>query len=175
MKKDITEKAEFIASPNWSGRKRSKIEVIVIHYTASMNIDGTVEWFLNPASDVSSHYIIGRDGVLIQMVLDQEKAWHAGKSSWLGKKDVNRFSIGIELVGTRTSGFTSEQYKILNELVTFLCQKYSISASNVVGHQDVSPGRKIDPGPLFDWNRLYTYLDSLELTKEIDKMECGVV
>ena len=88
---------EFIPSPNFSERKED-IDTIVIHFTASSTLNGTIAWFRNPKSRVSSHYVIGRDGKVVQMVKDSKKAWHAGKSQLWSRKNVNEFSIGIELV-----------------------------------------------------------------------------
>src|SRR5512135_3583676 len=96
---------EFIASPNFSTRKRT-ITAIVIHYTASMNLNGTVDWFKRSESKVSAHYVVGREGQVVQMVRDEDIAWHAGRSMLGDQPNVNTFSLGIELVGTADSGFT---------------------------------------------------------------------
>lgn len=150
-------KCDFIPSPNFSARKE-KITAVVIHYTASLNIQGTLSWFLNKSSQVSAHYVIGRDGRVVQMVKDEDVAWHAGKSSLEGKSGVNAFSIGIELVATFDSGFTEPQMHALEQLVLEIVLRYDISLARVVGHADIAPGRKTDPGPLFDWARVRSYL-----------------
>lgn len=147
---------EFIQSPNFrKGRTHNaKITAIVIHYTASLSIEGTVEWFKNKTAQVSAHYVVGRDGRVVQMVDEKDTAWHAGHSELEGVKNVNAFSIGIELVGTGDSGFTDRQLASLYSLLEVLVFKYKIPPERVVGHKHVSPGRKIDPDGFtgqFNW------------------------
>jgi AmpD protein len=101
---------------------------------------------------VSAHVMIRRDGGLVQYVPFSARAWHAGVSSWQGRERCNDFSIGIELEGTDGASFSDAQYLSLDRLVKSLMMHYSIAA--VVGHSDVAPGRKTDPGPFFDWLRL---------------------
>ena len=101
----------------------------------------------------SAHYLIGRDGEIINLVPVEYKAWHAGKSEWNGKKYCNNWMIGIEMVATATSGYTDEQYLALDKLTEQLRAEYNIPWDNIVGHEDVAPGRKKDPGALFDWDR----------------------
>ena len=101
---------------------------------------------------VSSHIFIRRDGGLIQFVPFMKRAWHAGISSWQGRSRCNDFSIGVELEGTDDSAFTDQQYETLNRLITVLTCRFPIR--NIVGHSDVAPGRKTDPGPHFDYLRL---------------------
>ncbi len=104
---------------------------------------------------VSSHFLIHRDGRLSQFVPTNQRAWHAGRSSLLGRDNVNDFSIGIELEGDDYSPFNEPQYDTLNSLVAALVNEYSgINADRIVGHSDVAPGRKTDPGPYFDWSRI---------------------
>ena len=142
---------EFIPSPNRRGPRRRPITAIVIHHTGSMSIEGTITWFRNPESQVSAHYVIGRDGRLVQMVQDTDIAWHAGRSAMFPHEkppretNVNEFSLGIELVGTNDSGFTDRQLATLYELLAFLILKYRVPPERVVGHQHIAPGRKIDP------------------------------
>lgn len=149
---------EYIPSPNYARRKKPKITAIVIHYTASMNIEGTISWFKNPKAEVSAHYVIGRDGRVVQMVKDEFAAWHAGRSAMRPslpdkhpdkESNVNHFSIGIELVGDADSGFTDRQLASLYELVAILVSTYQIPPDRVVGHSHISPGRKIDPDGYF--------------------------
>lgn len=105
--------------------------------------------------EVSAHYVITRRGHVIQLVDEQHRAWHAGKSRMPFRNDrrsgVNRFSIGIELIGTPTGAFTTSQYKSLVRLVLEILRRHRITS--VVGHEHIAPGRKIDPGPAFDWKR----------------------
>ena len=101
---------------------------------------------------VSAHLFIGRDGVLTQYVSFNERAWHAGVSSYEGRSACNDFSIGIELEGTDSAAYDARQYRVLAEAVAALCAAYpTLSPQRLVGHSDISPGRKTDPGPGFDW------------------------
>lgn len=103
---------------------------------------------------VSSHLAIKRDGAVTQYVKFTERAWHAGKSSYRGRTACNDFSVGIELEGTDELPYENAQYQALAEVVAALCAAYpSLSAEQVVGHSDIAPGRKTDPGPAFDWPR----------------------
>lgn len=143
----------FVKSPNFSTRRRT-ITAVVIHYTASMNIEGTIDWFKRTESGVSAHYVVGREGQVVQMVRDEDVAWHAGRSTLAGESNVNAFSLGIELVGTADSGFTDRQLCSLYTLLEALVSTYRISPERVVGHCHVSPGRKIDPdgySKQFNW------------------------
>ena len=101
---------------------------------------------------VSAHFLIRRDGRLVQFVACTQRAWHAGESSWRDKSRCNDFSIGIELEGTDTRPYTAAQYRALGRLARALMRRYPIA--DIVGHSDVAPGRKTDPGPAFDWARL---------------------
>lgn len=101
---------------------------------------------------VSAHLFIGRDGSVTQYVGFRERAWHAGQSSYEGRPACNDFSIGIELEGTDTLAYEPAQYRTLAECVAVLCRAYpGLSPARVVGHSDIAPGRKTDPGPCFDW------------------------
>jgi len=107
---------------------------------------------------VSAHFMIARNGALIQFVATHKRAWHAGESVCLGRPKVNNFSIGIELEGLDTDekGFSQTQYATLNSLIVALTAAYpKISATNVFAHSDIAPGRKPDPGPYFDWNKVF--------------------
>lgn len=101
---------------------------------------------------VSAHFFIRRSGELIQCVSCRQRAWHAGLSSWNGRQRCNDFSVGIELEGCDERPFEDQQYVQLQDLIDILCAHYPIEA--IVGHSDISPGRKTDPGPHFDWRRL---------------------
>ena len=105
---------------------------------------------------VSAHFLIKRTGELIQFVSCLNKAWHAGQSSWNRRANCNDFSIGIELEGSDKKEFTEIQYENLNALLEVLCQHYPIQ--DVVGHSDIAPARKTDPGPFFKWNKIRTSL-----------------
>src|SRR6202035_1388847 len=110
---------------------------------------------------VSSHLVVQRDGAVTQYVSFPERAWHAGKSEFEGRKACNDFSIGVELEGTDTLQYEAAQYDALAEVVAALCAAYpGLSPARVVGHSDVAPGRKTDPGPAFDWPRARRLTDA---------------
>jgi AmpD protein len=103
---------------------------------------------------VSSHVVIQRDGAVTQYVSFIDRAWHAGPSNYQGREACNDFSVGVELEGTDTLEYEAVQYDVLAEVVAALCAAYPrMSPQRVVGHSDISPGRKTDPGPAFDWPR----------------------
>jgi N-acetyl-anhydromuramoyl-L-alanine amidase len=114
--------------------------------------------------EVSAHLLIRRDGEVVQFVPFSERAWHAGESNFRGRSRCNDFSIGIELEGEDETPYEDEQYRVLSQVLNALLQAYpNISPREIAGHCDVSPGRKIDPGPAFDWLRLYDALgESIE-------------
>lgn len=151
----------FLKSPNFSaGRKGKSVTAIVIHYTGSLSLEGTLDWFQRLESKVSAHYVIGRDGRVVQMVQEADTAWHAGRSAMDPQNtpplepNVNGFSLGIELVGTADSGFTDSQCASLYTLLEILVERYRISPERVVGHCHIAPGRKIDPdgyAKQFNW------------------------
>ena len=108
---------------------------------------------------VSSHLLIRRSGEVVQYVPFQRRAWHAGVSSWAGRERCNDFSIGIELEGVDHSPYESAQYAMLARVIAELCRSYpTLAPERVVGHDDIAPGRKSDPGPAFDWPRLRALL-----------------
>jgi N-acetylmuramoyl-L-alanine amidase len=146
-------------SPNQNSRGGMDIDTIVLHHTASSNGAGDLAWMRNPKSEVSAHYMLDKDGTLYQLVGDEKRAWHAGTSELHGvPTDVNGRSIGIEIVnaGNGKDPFTDAQYRVLNQLVGHLKQKYDVPTNNIVGHKDVAvpKGRKSDPAPNFDWSRI---------------------
>ncbi|MFT5060817.1 MAG: N-acetylmuramoyl-L-alanine amidase [Polaromonas sp.] len=129
-------------------------ELIVLHYTAMPSCAGARDWLCNPASEVSAHYLVDRDGTLIQMVDEPMRAWHAGAGAWGGQGDVNSRSIGIEMANTGAEPFSEPLMATLETLLEGLMARWSIPAQNVIAHSDMAPGRKIDPGARFDWTRL---------------------
>lgn len=159
---------EFIASPNHAPRRRGLVTAIVLHYTGSLSIEGTVDWFTRKESAVSAHYVVGRDGRIVQMVQESEAAWHAGRSAMYPNEkppretNVNEFSIGIELVGTADSGFVDRQLASLYELLARLVVKYHIPPERVVGHCHIAPGRKIDPD---GYNRQFNWAKAREVCR----------
>ena len=145
-------------------RKASEITLAVIHYTGSMNCAGTVSWFETPRKKrrVSAHFVIDVDGHVHQFEDVLTRLWHAGVSQWQGRNRCNGFSIGYELVGTRGRPFLAAQYAALRELLADHIQEFPITA--VVGHEHVSPGRKVDTGPWFEWDGL---LDGLAFCEDV--------
>jgi len=162
--------AHRLSSPNCDARPQgTAIELIVIHNISLppgvFDGDAVIELFTNQLDwdahpyyqgirgiQVSAHFFIRRDGTLIQFVPCSLRAWHAGVSSWQERERCNDFSIGIELEGSDDLPFTEAQYATLNPLLQQLKQVYPIRA--VVGHSDIAPGRKTDPGPHFAWQRI---------------------
>ena len=143
---------EFLASPNHGPRRASKrISAIVLHYTASLGIEGPLRWFASAESAQSAHYVVGRDGRTVQMVEEHRVAWHAGRSAMAprtkppGEPHVDEFSIGIALVATADSGFTDRQLAALYALLERLVATYRILPDRVVGRQHIAPGRRLDP------------------------------
>jgi AmpD protein len=168
--------AERCDSPNFDARPDGcVVELIVVHAISlppeTFGGPGVVQLFTNtldPAAHpyyatvcdlrVSAHFFIRRDGRLIQFVSADARAWHAGVSRWHGRERCNDFSIGIELEGSDTQPFEPAQYARLAELVGTLRAHYPIR--DVVGHSDIAPGRKTDPGPFFDWAALQRLLEA---------------
>ncbi|MGN6317888.1 1,6-anhydro-N-acetylmuramyl-L-alanine amidase AmpD [Trinickia sp.] len=163
--------AQVLPSPNFEMRPPLAVPTLIVIHNISLppgQFGGTAiaDLFLNrldcdahPYYDahlrglrVSSHFVIRRDGVLEQFVSCDQRAWHAGVSSFFGRERCNDFSIGIELEGADTHRFESAQYEALAALVAALTAHYPIDA--LAGHSDIAPGRKTDPGPHFDWDRL---------------------
>lgn len=151
-------------SPNFTERRgdHEKPSMIIIHYTGMKTGEEALERLCDPETGVSAHYVIEEDGRLFQLVDENKRAWHAGVSEWQGETDINSASIGIELVnpghewGYRE--FMEPQIEVLIELCCGLVAKYDIPLERVLGHEDVSPGRKQDPGELFPWDRLRSAL-----------------
>ena len=144
-------------SPNFDERPKGvKINSIIIHYTGMKTFDDAFKRLCDKSSKVSSHYLIGRDGRIINLVDEKNRAWHAGVSHWKGIDNLNDISIGIELENPgHEFGYISFSKKQMSSLV-LLCKKiknkYNIKADWVLGHSDVSPNRKLDPGEKFNWN-----------------------
>jgi N-acetylmuramoyl-L-alanine amidase len=158
----------FLPSPNQDERPTGMlIDCLVIHDTESPGVRTArhiANHFLNPRSQVSAHYIIGKDGEVVQCVEDDRRAWHAGPSQLGDRVKVNDFSIGIELVNAQTGNdpFTDAQYDTLNRLVAHLVAKYNIPKDRIVGHKDITHRKsKNDPAENFDWNRFLAGVDSI--------------
>ena len=143
-------------SPNYGDRvKNSKIEFIIIHYTGvDMQFHKVINWFLDERSRVSCHFLIDKSGEIYNLVDVSKRAWHAGKSFWNNCVDINSNSIGIELHNAGNEDFTSHQLESLVKLIKKLMQDNAIQSWDILGHSDVSIGRKIDPGIKFPWHHL---------------------
>lgn len=131
----------------------SKIEYIILHYT-EIPLQDALTRLISAKSEVSAHYLIKKDGEVLQLVDDYKIAWHAGKSSWKNFTHLNRHSLGIEIDNSGISEFSSIQIESCIELCLYLLNKHNINPARVIGHSDVAPDRKIDPGIFFDWQRL---------------------
>lgn len=164
--------AEPVPSPNQDTRPSGEaIRLLVIHAISlppgefggnavqaffTNRLDPAAHSYFATIADrrVSAHFFIRRDGHLIQFVSGDARAWHAGASCWRGRERCNDYSLGIELEGDDFSAYTDAQYTTLNRLVDALRERYPLEAC--VGHADIAPGRKTDPGPYFDWSRIIT-------------------
>jgi len=144
-------------SPNWDERSLP-VSMVVLHYTGMEAAQAALDRLRDPQAKVSAHYFIDEDGTVTRLVPEDKRAWHAGKSYWRGETDINSASIGIELVnpghefGYRP--FTDAQMDALTPLLADIVRRHDIPRANVVGHSDVAPARKDDPGELFDWELL---------------------
>lgn len=126
----------------------------MIHYTAMTSAGAALTRLCDPVAEVSAHYLIAGDGTCWQLVEEDQRAWHAGAGCWQGKGDVNSRSIGIELDNTGRHPFSEPQMAALDTLLLGILTRWSIPASGVIGHSDMAPTRKHDPGPRFNWRRL---------------------
>lgn len=144
-------------SPNFDERA-APVSILVLHYTGMPDAASAISWLANPQSKVSAHYVVTEDGQIVRMVDESKRAWHAGRSWWRGIRDINSASVGIEIVnpghewGYRP--FPDTQMEVLIPLVHDIMQRHQITRGNVVGHSDIAPARKQDPGELFPWSRL---------------------
>ncbi len=144
-------------SPNFNDRKLP-VSMAVLHYTGMETAEAAIARLADPAAEVSAHYVVLEDGQVIRMVDEAKRAWHAGRAFWRGITDVNSASIGIEIVnpghefGYRP--FPDAQIDAVIELLGGIVARHNITRGNVVGHSDVAPARKEDPGELFPWYRL---------------------
>jgi AmpD protein len=172
--------ARQVASPNYDARPDgSTLDLIVVHGISlppnefgGTAIDqlftNTLPWDAHPyfkkieGLKASTHLLIRRDGELVQYVSFNERAWHAGASNYCGRERCNDFSIGIELEGADDLAYEPAQYRVLAVTIGALCAAYpSLSRERIVGHSDIAPGRKTDPGESFDWPRLRALIQSL--------------
>lgn len=151
--------AEIRVSPNFGPRIGvSAPDMIILHYTGMATGEGAEGWLCNPESEVSSHYLVHEDGRIVQMVRESDRAWHAGRGSWKGITDINSRSVGIEIVNPGHflgyPDFPDAQIEAVIGLCAGICTRHGIPPERILAHSDVSPGRKIDPGEKFPWDRL---------------------
>ncbi len=147
-------------SPNHDARD-ANVDMLVLHYTGMKTADEALARLTDPEAKVSAHYTIGRDGRVFRHVPEERRAWHAGVSYWAGARNINSRSIGIELVNPGHEfgyiPFTDEQIAALIDIAQGIMARHRISPARVVGHSDVAPSRKKDPGELFPWRALAEY------------------
>jgi N-acetylmuramoyl-L-alanine amidase len=145
--------AQWVPSLNFNARKAS---LIVLHYTEQDSVQQSLDTLRtrNSGGPVSAHYLVGKRGDLYQLVADDHRAWHAGGGDWGGISDVNSASIGIEIDNNGREPFPEPQVATLLRLLDDLCTRLNIPRTQVIGHADMAPTRKIDPGRLFPWQRL---------------------
>ncbi len=157
--------AEIWPSPNFGDRLATRTpDMILLHYTGMPTGESALTWLLSPESEVSSHYFVGEDGEILQLVPEAKRAWHAGRSFWKGNSDINSASIGIEIVNSGHSGaghpgglpdFPQVQIDAVIALCADIIARYDIRPERVLAHSDVAPIRKVDPGEKFPWDRLF--------------------
>ena len=146
--------ATWVPSPNHDARRA---QLIVLHYTEQESVQHSLDTLrsANSGGPVSAHYLLGEDGATYQLVSDERRAWHAGAGRWGTIHELNSASIGIEIDNDGHEPFTDAQFDALVSLLEDLTTRHRIPRTEVIGHSDLAPGRKIDPGPLFPWKRLY--------------------
>ncbi len=189
---------KFVDSPHFRKNRLAPIDTIVVHYISAVNVlpkdpfnlQKCLDFLTKPLADangvpykdkrgnpirVSAHTLIDRDGTRYQLVNEDYVAWHSGRSSLYGRSirnSVNDFSLGVELIGGKWIEFTEQQYKSLIEYTYGIIIRKAVKKSHIVGHEHVSPGRKQDPGKLFDWEKYYKGLYGY---KTLAKKEKSVV
>jgi len=185
IKDGLLSAATWLASPNYNVRPKGlSIDAIVVHNISlppnefgACDTNGThyvkalftnqLDWDTHPyfqtikGAEVSAHLFIERDGAITQFVNFNERAWHAGRSSYLGRPECNDYSIGIELEGSDFVSFTSAQYEQLAEVIAAIYKAYPKTRRHLTGHSDIAPGRKTDPGDYFEWARLRESISNL--------------
>jgi N-acetylmuramoyl-L-alanine amidase len=138
-------------SPNFNERRPN---FVVMHHTGDDSVAQALNTLVNPIRGVSAHYLIGRDGTIVQLVDERARAWHAGESKWGADTDINSASLGLELDNNGREPFSDAQIASLLRLLTDIRERYHIPAANFLGHADVAPSRKVDPSRYFPWKML---------------------
>jgi N-acetylmuramoyl-L-alanine amidase len=143
--------AVWTPSPNFDRRRAN---YVILHHTSNDNMAEALATLTHPLKGVSSHYLVGRDGAILQLVDENRRAWHAGASWWGGQTDMNSASIGIELDNTGDEAYPDIQIEALIALLADIARRHPIPRANFLAHADIAPGRKSDPGARFPWDRL---------------------
>jgi N-acetylmuramoyl-L-alanine amidase len=158
LKPDSAVPATLHPSPNQGDRKGRTPDAIILHYTGLETGEAALRQLCDPVAEVSSHYLVLEDGVLLQLVPEARRAWHAGRSYWAGERDMNDVSIGIEIANSGHRGGSPDYPAAQIETVIRLCQdviaRWRIAPQRVLAHSDISPDRKMDPGEYFPWEKL---------------------
>lgn len=142
---------DWQASPNFNDRKPV---FVILHHTSDDTVGQALRTLTDPLRSVSAHYLIGRDGRILQLVDERARAWHAGESKWGSDTDINSASLGIELDNNGREAFPDAQIEALLRLLADIKARYRVPAANFLGHADVAPGRKVDPSLYFPWKTL---------------------
>lgn len=148
-----------IPSPNYNDRPdKAAITMLVLHYTGMPTAQAALDRMCNPKAEVSAHYMVDEDGSVIQLVEERHRAWHAGVSAWRGQTNINDISVGVEIVNPGHEfgyrAFPKKQMEAVAALSSEIIARHGIRRGNIVGHSDIAPMRKEDPGELFDWEWL---------------------
>lgn len=153
----MTEGFEILSCPSPSyGERRDGAtpDMVVLHFTAMSSAKAALDRLCDPGIEVSAHYLISETGQIWQMVDEDKRAWHAGTGNWGAVTDVNSRSVGIELANTGDCPFPEPQMAALEYLLAGIMDRWNIPPERIIGHSDMAPERKQDPGPRFDWQRL---------------------
>ena len=142
-------------SPNFNDRRNGAgVDLVVLHYTAMPDAEAALCRLCDAEAEVSAHYLVAKDGAVTRMVAEDKRAWHAGEGRWAGRDDVNSRSLGIELDNDGDSHFEDAQMEALEALLADILERHALHPKSVIAHSDMAPGRKSDPGRLFEWKRL---------------------
>jgi len=150
---------QFIERPSPNhGERTSPVSLIVLHYTGMSTSAQALERLCDPAAQVSAHYLVDEDGKVFRLVAEDRRAWHAGVAYWRGMRDINSASVGIEIANPGHDygyrAFPDAQIDAVASLTADIIARHGLRAADVIGHSDIAPGRKIDPGELFHWREL---------------------
>lgn len=145
-------------SPNHDSREGQAVDILLLHYTGMQSGEAAIERLCDSTAKVSAHYVVEEDGRIFHLVPEDRRAWHAGVSTWAGARNINQRSIGIEIVNPGHEfgyrAFPAAQMAAVRDLARGILARHAIPARRVIGHSDVAPTRKEDPGELFDWQGL---------------------